>query len=295
VAALSGGGKVTTVVVLGTHRSGTSLVAGMLHALGVNMGPPGDSERWIYPNWANPTGQYENPEFTELLHQALDFDGEEPVWEDRWGVLPPSLRAPPDGTEASRRMVAYLPKFEALVRRTETTTWGWKQAWSMLVLADLLPSLQNPRFIVVRRDLAEVTDSLHRRDGLTAEEAVRTTQEIWDRVNEMLERFPDVPSLTVQYKELTADPAHHAQRLVDFLGLNGRIWPGAMERATGMVLRGPALRRAIRRYAVADITTLPQRYAWLLAKDLREHSRFTRSHFTRSLPREAYRILRAAV
>ncbi len=267
-----------TVVVLGTHRSGTSLVTGMLHTLGVRMGPPGADDRWIYPSWANPTGQFENPEFTDLLHRFLDFDGEEPRWDPAWDDL-------------SGRTATYLPEFARLVRRTESDLWGWKHPWSLLVLEPLLPELHGPTFVVVRRNLSEVIDSLHRRDGLSAPEAERVTQELWHRMDRILAAHPEVPTLAFDYTDVSKDPDGTVTRLVEFVGVTST--PETRARAAGMVIRGPALRRAIRHLAAHDLATLPSRYGWLLAKDLRERSRFTARHLTKSLPREAYRILRA--
>jgi hypothetical protein len=269
---------VRTVLVLGTHRSGTSLVTGMLHALGVNMGPPGADEKWIYPNFGNPTGQYENPEFTELLHQLLDFDGEEPRWDPRWDDL-------------AAREVEFEPRFDALIRRTESELWGWKQAWTMLPLERLLPHLKNPYFVVVRRRLDDVVDSLHRRDGLSRPEAERVTREIWGRMERVQQAHPEVPALRLEYEEIGRDPRGTVRRLVQFLGISPSA--EAMAKAESLVIQGPVLRRAIRHFAVHDLMTFPMRWGWVLRKDLREHSRFTRSHLTRSMPREFYRILRA--
>lgn len=269
-----------TVLVLGTHRSGTSLVAGMLHYLGVPMGPPGADDRWILPNWSNPTGQFENPEFTDLLHRFLDFDGEEPRWDPAWNDL-------------GARTARFLPEFVRLVRRTESERWGWKQPWTLLILEALLPHLQNPRFVVVRRDLAQIVDSIHRRDGLGVGESEQVSGELLGRMERLLRAHPAIPSLTLEYSEVVRDPPTAVARLVEFVGIVPDT--DAARRATGLVVRGPALRRVIRHRAAHDLATLPSRYGWLIAKDLREGSRFTARHLTRSLPRETYRILRAAV
>src|SRR4029077_3389654 len=109
----------------------------------------------------------------------------------------------------------------------------------------------------------------------------------------LLGSHPEVPSIAFDYAELTRDPAASVARLVEFLELHPP--PGARERAAALVVRGPALRRAIRRLAAHDLTTLPLRYGWVLAKDPREGSPFIARQLTRGLPRETYRILRAAV
>ena len=268
------------MLVLGTHRSGTSLVTGMLHTLGVDMGPKGGDDRWIYPNWANPTGQYENPEFTDLLHRFLDFDGEEPRWDPAWDDL-------------SAATTRFRPEFVELIRRTESERWGWKHPWTLMVLEDLIPDLRYPRFVIVRRALDEVVDSLHRRDGLTRPEAEKVTQEIWARLNAVEARHPEIPTLSLSYESVTGDPTATVASLAEFSGLSPT--DDQRHRAAGLVIRGAPLRRAIRHRAATDLLTLPQRYGWLLKKDLREGSRFTASHLYRSLPRESYRILRACV
>jgi hypothetical protein len=51
-------------LVLGTPRSGTSLVAGVLSALGVDMGPSPPGNEW------NPAGFFQDVEFWALLHRA---------------------------------------------------------------------------------------------------------------------------------------------------------------------------------------------------------------------------------
>ena len=50
-----------TIIVLCMHRSGSSVVAGILSFLGVNMG-----EDLLPPTEHNPKGYYENPAFTYL-------------------------------------------------------------------------------------------------------------------------------------------------------------------------------------------------------------------------------------
>jgi len=51
-------------LVIGTPRSGTSLVAGVLSAMGVDMGPSPPGNVW------NPAGFYQDVEFWALLHRA---------------------------------------------------------------------------------------------------------------------------------------------------------------------------------------------------------------------------------
>src|SRR5581483_7497589 len=59
----------TIICVLGMHRSGTSMVAQVLHALGLDLGP---EEHLMRPSSANPTGHWENEPITELNDALLE-------------------------------------------------------------------------------------------------------------------------------------------------------------------------------------------------------------------------------
>lgn len=273
--------KIRTVVVLGTHRSGTSVVAGMLHQLGVRMGPPGDrSGKWIYPNWANPLGQYENPEFSDLLHRLMDFDGGEPRWDPRWNDM-------------GERWRLFEDEFVRLLRYSEFGLWGWKQAWTMLVIDRLMPHLRGPVFVDVRRPIEDVVVSLHRRDGLDVEEAETVTREIWNRMDSVEDKYPDVPVFRVTMADLQREPILTAMEMADFLGVRGQ--PEKVLRAAEMFLEGDDMKGAVRRLAARDLTTIPSRYGWLLKDDLTRGSRFAARHLAKTAPRELYRTLRASV
>ena len=55
-----------TIVILGMHKSGTSMVAGVLEKLGVNMG-----KELLGPHWSNPLGHFENVKFVNLDERIL--------------------------------------------------------------------------------------------------------------------------------------------------------------------------------------------------------------------------------
>ncbi len=271
--------EVRTVLVLGAHRSGTSVVTGILDILGVAMGPPGPDRKWTYPNLANPTGQYEHPGFIDLMVRIMDFHGEGAQWDRRWDTL--------------RLSPAQVEEFRALIQANERPLWGWKHPWTLVVVRDVVPLVRNPRFIVVRRDLEQIIDSLHRRDAMTRAEAEETTYKLWERLDAVRAEHPEIPCLVVEYDRLLRNPRDVVRDLERFLELPED--PEREARAAASVVGGAALRRAIRRAAIRDFVTLPSRFGWLYTRDLREHSRFTAHHLTSGLPTEAFRILRALV
>jgi Sulfotransferase domain len=145
---------------------------------------------------------------------------------------------------------------------------------------------------VVRRNLPDVVDSLRRRDGLTSEEATQVSTEITARVDEVLRRHPEIPSITMQYEDVVRDPTAAIQRLAEFLGLS--LSPEVLRQTASMAMPERDLVQARRRKAGHDLWTLPIRYVWLISQDLRTGSKFTVSHLARTFPRELYRTLRAS-
>jgi len=59
-----------TVIVLGMHRSGTSMVSGVLNILGVDIG-----KDLLGNHWSNPLGHFENNDFRNLNTQILKEAG----------------------------------------------------------------------------------------------------------------------------------------------------------------------------------------------------------------------------
>lgn len=151
------------VVVLGMHRSGTSLVAGCLQRLGVDFGP-----RLMPPNADNPRGYFEHKDVVNLhdrLLLALDRS-----WDD------PSP-FPRDWLLDQERLVPYREPLLSVIRRDfpAVPLWGLKDPRLCRLLPwweTLWPETDSrPLFILVRRAPQEVADSLARREGMSAAKA----------------------------------------------------------------------------------------------------------------------------
>jgi GT2 family glycosyltransferase len=120
------------IAVLGSLRSGTSLVAGLLELLGVNLGPPGQMQE---PSGATPTGFREHRNVIQLNEEILSrFGGawhHPPELQDRWEEDP--------GLDDLRGRA--LDLIGALGNRGQ---WGWKDPRTCLTLPfwqSLVPSL----------------------------------------------------------------------------------------------------------------------------------------------------------
>ncbi len=140
------------VVVAGMHRSGTSWVASLLAALGINMG-----EKFRAPDHSNPRGYFEDTDFVtfnkKLLSEcSLKDDGGHPDW--GW-------------TESEKidrqRFSQFVEPARALVvSHVGKGIWGWKDPRNSLLLDFWDTVLDESRFVLVYRFPWEVADSLQR-------------------------------------------------------------------------------------------------------------------------------------
>ena len=135
------------IVILGAHRSGTSLTTSILHSLGVHIG---DELLGAHPS--QPYGHWENVHFYRLNMDILKAAG------GSW-VNPPS-----DGA-----IKAVKPQFKGRMLRTiqaaKKDLWGWKDPRTCLTIPLYLPHLEDPRFVLVYRETGAIVNSLLKRSG----------------------------------------------------------------------------------------------------------------------------------
>jgi hypothetical protein len=132
------------VIITGMHRSGTSLLASLLHRAGLHLG-----DRLLGPGPANRQGYFEDLDFVELQDDVLAALG-------TTIFLPvPPRGTPGDGHRARAR--------ELIAARERRAAWGWKDPRSSLLLDFWLDLAPDARFVLAYRRPAEVVDSLRRR------------------------------------------------------------------------------------------------------------------------------------
>lgn len=194
-----------TIVVLGAHRSGTSVTAGLLHLLGVSMGP-----RLREADDKNPTGYFEDQEFLALNDDILMAAGGGP-WK------PPSRE----------RVLAVESQFEAriegIVRARDSAhlVWGWKATTTNLTIRLFLPHLRNPHIVAVFRNPMHTAASSvdHRKGSIGFAEALSLVN-FWNgEIADFLGHHPHVPRVMVAYEDIVARPVEEALRIARFLHL----------------------------------------------------------------------------
>jgi hypothetical protein len=150
-----------TVLVLGMHRSGTSLLAQVLDRAGIKMGDnlmPADEH--------NPDGYFEDLEIVTVHDRIL-------VALDRaWGSVRSTLPLPDDWQQHPEVIVARADLRAIVERRLRTCTavWGFKDPRTCrllpLWLQLLAEACSSPVLLLSNRAPAEVACSLEKRDGL---------------------------------------------------------------------------------------------------------------------------------
>ncbi|NII12387.1 glycosyltransferase [Oleiagrimonas sp. C23AA] len=212
--------RLTMVLVLGMHRSGTSAVAGMLSMLGVDF-----SENLIPPAEDNPKGFFEHADLWQLdqhLLEALDSD-----WDD-----PAALPASWDQTPASDELRSKAG--EVLARDfAGAPVNGIKDPRMCRLMPLWRPLLSgqgfDTRVVLALRHPAEVIASLVRRDQLNPEHAA------WVWLRHTLESERDtrgLPRAVIDYSQVLDDWRAQAQSIAQALDLH---WPRPADEAAGDV------------------------------------------------------------
>jgi glycosyltransferase involved in cell wall biosynthesis len=162
------------------HRSGTSLVASWLSALGVDMG-----EQLLPPDKGNPRGYFEDIGFLEFQRRVLSEccpadDGGHPDW--GWTESEQLNReAFKDFIPAAKSM---------LVSRTEGRgLWGWKDPRTTLLLDFWDPLLDGAYYIFVYRFPWDVADSMQRLGAPVFLRKPEYAYRIWSFYNRRLRDF----------------------------------------------------------------------------------------------------------
>ena len=188
-----------TAVVLGSARSGTSMVAGILDILGVNMNSA--------PNFGaeNPKGCFEDKEIVDLTYQWCE------------GSL--------SDEEAISKFIQWVNK------RTGDPVWGFKSTWTHYHIDKLLPLLHNPHLVFVVRDLKDNVfahyyqqirdnkDKLAELENLPMSEAQKTLYDISFLLKVYCRYQKEYPTFMIHFDQLHSDPVKVATDLAWFLGI----------------------------------------------------------------------------
>jgi hypothetical protein len=196
------------VTVLGMHRSGTSLCAHMLHAMGVDMAEtPGASPE-------NARGHWERARINDLNDQVFAIFSRGWAQSSHALALPENWLEDPQVAGVGAALVAWLRPLVASGRfgfkdpRTARLMPLWREVFCALEV--------RPRFVFCVRDPVQVTRSISARDQLDA--AQSEYRWLIYNMSAVLGVGRD-PVCVVAYEEWFTRPEETARRVANFVGV----------------------------------------------------------------------------
>ncbi len=210
------------IVVLGMHRSGSSLLAELAMRWGAGMPPEAEL---VPANGWNPRGYWEPQalvDFNRALLERLDAS---------W-LLPPDPAALVEAAHDAKLVEAA----RGLLRKARSTgaqPWLWKDPRLPFLLPFWQPIWGRVACLISIRHPQGTLASLRRRDGFPE----TRSQLLWQcSYHELLRRLDtEAPRCFVRYEALLADPAAESARLADFLD---RCFARAPSTETRHAMRG---------------------------------------------------------
>lgn len=143
------------ICIAGMHRSGTSMIAQLLHRASLSFGPP---EKLLGADRSNPLGHFEHRDVLTIDRQLLKHFGA--TW-----YAPPKL--PEKWAEAESLKPLLNQGRELAASFGQQTQWGWKEPRACLFLPFWRSAIPVMKFVLCLRDPLEVALSLQRRNRLT--------------------------------------------------------------------------------------------------------------------------------
>jgi len=137
-----------TVIILTQPRSGSSLLAGILHKLGVSMGD--DEEELMKQTHDNKYGSFEDHDF-QVLHHRMLFKAKILI------QYPNRLKK--DENNIKKAVQKYETELVDLIRKKERDLWGWKDAVLIYTIPYFEQHLNNPYYLYLYRPPKSVANS----------------------------------------------------------------------------------------------------------------------------------------
>ncbi len=163
--------KAPILIIIGMHRSGTSLTASLLQSAGLHIG-----RNLMGPNKGNVKGHFENLDFFEFHRQVLHSQG---INENGW-TLQETIEVEDIYVEKARKLV---------VQNDPGKPWGWKDPRTTLFLEFWAGLLTDANFLLVYRSPWDVIDSLYRRGDGTFQHQPELAAKMWLHYNRKILDF----------------------------------------------------------------------------------------------------------
>jgi len=241
------------VVVLGMHRSGTSMIGGVLSRLGVDLGDDA-----IGRQVSNPLGHFEDRQFFELNKDILASAGGS--WDD-----------PPNPEQLLSQATIYSERISGLIaaydRMQPERLWGWKDPRTSLTISLFSPYLDNLYLLWCQRDPEQIVKSLWQRNEMDRERSLALVSTYQQRIRDFIEENPSIPVLELPYQEIVQNPFYWTSKIVEFLELNPL--ESEIEEAVSIILPKDRIEKEKKKVQIMNFLRLPYRAMVKLLRILR--------------------------
>ena len=204
------GEKFKQIIVLGIYSSGTSMVAGILANLGIDMGDCGygkDADK------VNPKGYFEDRDFSCVNHSIYRH-----LRRDYIGILEADYKRIERGNdnrteELKKELKDYIKK------RNKKKVWGVKDPRMVPLFPLYQKHLENPYIIIIRRSGKDITSSLRRKSG-RSQSAVNMVFNTHFKIlngikTDLIKR--KWKFIELEYNDFLSDPRGQVQKICDFI------------------------------------------------------------------------------
>ena len=196
-------------IVLGMHRSGTSVVAGILHFNKVSMGTY--ETFWPRPLPQNPKGFYENYDFRKINDTILE--------ESDYITKHYKTRIPiPEPSKSIRgKMIKTVGNYESKFKN-----WGWKDPRTCLTISNWIEVfkevdlIEKVNIIIVSRKALSVARSLKKRNAIPLLQGVNLWKVYTERAINFCE-LSNIPTLYLSFEKILKEPVSESDTIFKFL------------------------------------------------------------------------------
>ena len=196
-------------IVLGMHRSGTSVVAGILHFNKISMGTY--ETFWPRPLPQNPKGFYENYDFRKINDTILqESDYNTKHYNTRIPILDLSKNI-------KKKMIKTVENYDS-----KFENWGWKDPRTCLTISNWIEVfkevdlIEKVNIIFVSRKSLSVARSLKKRNAIPLLQGVNLWKVYTQRVINFCE-LSNIPTLYLSFEKILKKPVSECEKIFNFL------------------------------------------------------------------------------
>ncbi|MFW5793840.1 MAG: sulfotransferase [Bacteroidota bacterium] len=192
-----------TLIVLGMHRSGTSMLSGVLQRLNIPMG-----ENQIKSDISYPMGHFEDTDFFNLNEHILRSAG------GSWDNPPKHQDILTQGEKYS------IEIYKLISLRNKNPIWGWKDPRTSLTAELFISFIEDGYFFRCHRNELDIAKSLNRRNGMSIDEAIYLTRLYELRIDNFFTKNSNTKKLDIYYEDVINDPLSWLNMICSFLNIS---------------------------------------------------------------------------